>query len=467
MPPKGKHYDSQHKYAGDRAVEVKRTQTHFAPEDRTHLTASQLAGELGQSDAATLAQQVEIGDDRAIGSPPNWDAYKSSQLYTMATRPTRPRLLTAWAAVLPTSGNQLAEAANRLNDALGKLDGAWRGTAASSAQGAIQPLAVAAGQAGTGSQLMGATMSQQSSAASNAKLISPGNDFDLSDALREANNAADPTKATSDAYIANKNANEVKAGQVQVMNQYTSAMQAADAQMPVFVPPKETIPGGGGDGNTKVDHSDVKAWQGGAVNDPRQGTSTGVPAGGGAPIGSQPGDQDGDGVSDLPIITGPNGTGASSFPGGQPPITTTPGMGGGPGPLAPHAPGTGPGGGGFGPGFGNFSNSPGGGNGAGNGVGGRPGGAGAMEGNGRNGLGTRGMGPGAMEEGFGRGGRGGAGGLGGGANGRGGMGGMGAGRGGHGDEDEEHQRPSYLLEADPDAVFDTDQMTAPPVIGED
>jgi hypothetical protein len=65
-----------------------------------------------------------------------------------------------------------------------------------------------------------------------------------------------------------------------------------------------------------------------------------------------------------------------------------------------------------------------------------------------------------MEEAFGRGGRGAGGG------GMGGRGGMGA--GGHGakdEEDEEHERPSYLLEPDPDAVFDTDQMTAPPVIG--
>jgi hypothetical protein len=37
---------------------------------------------------------------------------------------------------------------------------------------------------------------------------------------------------------------------------------------------------------------------------------------------------------------------------------------------------------------------------------------------------------------------------------------------GEGDEDDEHQRASYLVEGDPDAVFGTDQMTAPPVIGE-
>ena len=37
---------------------------------------------------------------------------------------------------------------------------------------------------------------------------------------------------------------------------------------------------------------------------------------------------------------------------------------------------------------------------------------------------------------------------------------------GEGEEDTEHQRPDYLVEADPDAIFGTDQRTSPPVIGE-
>jgi hypothetical protein len=56
----------------------------------------------------------------------------------------------------------------------------------------------------------------------------------------------------------------------------------------------------------------------------------------------------------------------------------------------------------------------------------------------------------------------------GGAGGRGGMGGMGhgAGRKGEGDEDGEHERPSFLVEPDPHETFGTDEVTAPPVIGE-
>ncbi|HVV12856.1 WXG100 family type VII secretion target [Amycolatopsis sp.] len=41
-----------------------------------------------------------------------------------------------------------------------------------------------------------------------------------------------------------------------------------------------------------------------------------------------------------------------------------------------------------------------------------------------------------------------------------------AGQRGKGEEDEEHQRPDYLLEADPDSVFGSDVRATPPVIGE-
>lgn len=43
---------------------------------------------------------------------------------------------------------------------------------------------------------------------------------------------------------------------------------------------------------------------------------------------------------------------------------------------------------------------------------------------------------------------------------------MGGGMGGRREEDSEHKAASYLQEADPDALFGTDEMTAPPVIGE-
>ncbi|HJQ47371.1 MAG TPA: hypothetical protein VJ870_13810, partial [Amycolatopsis sp.] len=41
-----------------------------------------------------------------------------------------------------------------------------------------------------------------------------------------------------------------------------------------------------------------------------------------------------------------------------------------------------------------------------------------------------------------------------------------AGQRGKGADDEEHQRPDYLIEADPDSIFGTDVRATPPVIGE-
>lgn len=41
-----------------------------------------------------------------------------------------------------------------------------------------------------------------------------------------------------------------------------------------------------------------------------------------------------------------------------------------------------------------------------------------------------------------------------------------AGQRGRGEDDDEHQRPDYLLEADPDSVFGSDVRATPPVIGE-
>jgi hypothetical protein len=53
-----------------------------------------------------------------------------------------------------------------------------------------------------------------------------------------------------------------------------------------------------------------------------------------------------------------------------------------------------------------------------------------------------------------------------GTNGTGGFGGMGAGgKGGKGGEDEE-RTSKYLVGDDPNALFGTDELTAPPVIGE-
>jgi hypothetical protein len=186
--------------------------------------------------------------------------------------------------------------------------------------------------------------------------------------------------------------------------------------------------------------------------------------------------------------TNPNQTNPSDF---RPPSTVEPPRGLPPGqnpgqnPHHPGAPGMVPpafgpnGGGGGGSGGGSRGFGPGGGRafgpGGSGGMGGPGSGGGSGSGSGGPGAGARGLGSGfgpggaaaAAEGAAGRGGMGGGagGGMGGG---RGGMGGGmgGGGRRGEGEDDAEHERPSFLVEPDPHDTFGTDEVTAPPVIGE-
>jgi hypothetical protein len=152
--------------------------------------------------------------------------------------------------------------------------------------------------------------------------------------------------------------------------------------------------------------------------------STALPPRGGLPPGQNVGNQQGN----------------PAFPGMLPTGFGPTGGGGGTG-----------GGSGYGSGRGSGSFGPG---------GGGAGGSGSGSGSGPGGRGAGGFGPGAAaaaEEGA----------AGRGAAGRGGSGGMGhGGRRGEGDDDAEHDRPSFLVEPDPHDTFGTDQVTAPPVIGE-
>lgn len=221
--------------------------------------------------------------------------------------------------------------------------------------------------------------------------------------------------------------------------------------------------------NTKNDESTEKSGyvKPGTTDPNRPGTPT--PGGidgdnwSPKPPGSDTGTDDGTTKTGVKPPTGlptrpptlPPRTPVGETPGGDPSLIGMPGLSGGQGP------------------YGGTSTGEPGGSGAGRG----PGSAGGrlLDSSGRPGVG----GMGAEGEGrLGGGQRSGMGGLGNAAAqeaaaaraaaGRGGQGGpMGAGgRHGEREEDDEHQRPDYLIEADPDAIFGTDQRTSPPVIGE-
>jgi hypothetical protein len=436
----GHHYDDTNRYAGDQAADARRAMNHMPSEDR--VPAGQLQQSINSQQAADLADSgVRFGDDRVIGDTPNWDNYDSKQLYDFATRQNSPYTADDLGRAFNDGGNSLAEAANGLFDAVSRLDDAWTGAAADTAKGALKPLAKAAGTAGTTAQLMGVRMSQQSVAASEVRKLPPAKEFDSKQSLHAV--VAGGPAAMQDLKAQKDAADAVKREQISYLNTYTSTLRAVDAQTPSFVPPQETIGGGGKDGNS------VTADR---IHTPTNRTPTFGETTTGAPGVKHPGVSGPHGSSTFTGNHGqtgqsgfapvPSGTASSGFtpPSTNGPAPSTFGPGGGGGGTA-GAPGGGVGA--FGPGFGGF------------GPGGTGGAPGAGAGSGAGGSGARIMTPTSMSPG-------------GGAAGRGGAGGMGGGRGkGDKEEDKEHERPAYLVEGDPESTFGSDELTAPPVIGED
>jgi len=441
------HYDT-HRYAGDQAVDTRRVMNHMPDEDRS--TTQEIQQSINASQAAELAPGVRMGDDRVINDTPWWDSYESEQLYNFATQNNSPTTADSLGRAFNEGGNSLAEAANALFEAVNALDGAWSGVAADSAKGALSPLAQAAGVAGQTAQMMGVQMSKQSVAAAEVRKLPPAEEFNQQQALN-AMVTGGPAAMQKDMKAQKDAADAVKREQISYLNAYTKTMSAVDAQTPSFVPPKETI-GGGGGGDNNISGGSVSIPGTGDPSLFNRGTTTGAPSGGyvggiGAP-GADQGFFDNDGSTDQsgfnPVPSG-LGTGSSGYnPGPSTPSPTTFGPGG-PGGGGPSTAVPGAGAGGFGGGFGSFGGGAGGAGGSGAGAGGA-GNSGA--------TGPKGMTPGGMAPGGG---------------GRGGAGGMGGAPRGKGDkeDDQEHERPAYLVEGDPESTFGNDQLTAPAVIGGD
>ncbi|MEU3274034.1 hypothetical protein ABZ639_24620 [Saccharomonospora sp. NPDC006951] len=352
------------------------------------------------------------------------------------------------------------EFAEDMKNAVSASQHEWEGDGAANAHGYFDSLSAWADGNSRNAQLASEVMYQQSEAAVTAKNSMPeevpfdwdtemekwdGNAFSL---FENIDNSMETFERSREAHL----------GAAEVMTQYDGDLYTAASKQPVFAePPTFGSQGGHGDvlKNPGGDESTgTSGYSGNGV--PGGGTPSGgahsVPSGsaspGGVPGGLIPGG--GTGPSGYPAPgTRPSGyrPPASSVPGADRSRANTPGfagmgavpaggMSGGPGGIPGY---NGKAGGGFGPG----------------GTPGAGGGSGAVPG-----AAKPGAVPGAAVP-AGAAGAAGRGGLG-------PMGGMGsAGRGGgKGGEDDEHQRPTYLVEGDPDDVFGTNQRTAPPVIGE-
>ncbi|KFU81164.1 hypothetical protein SAMN04489729_4659 [Amycolatopsis lurida] len=364
--------------------------------------------------------------------------------------------------------------AKTMDQAVTASQGTWEGDAAGNAQGYFKSLSKWSETNSQNAKLASETIYDQGTAASTVKNTMPkpipfnwkeevggwmtSNPFNLGENIDKS-------------IQKQKDSQEAHTQAASAMHSYDKALYDAASKQPAFAePPKFGVGGGGdisGDRHLRYDLPP-------GSNNPGPGNpgNTYIPPG--SRGGGSGGGGGGGGGYGTPNLPGPgSSTGSGSIPSGTTPSgfqntpapISTPGpnnntaMPMGPMPMAPPMMGggmgdsdynsrTGRGGGGgsgFGPGSGAGGSTPGSGSASGAA---RPGGIGAAEA-----AAGRGMG-----------------GLGGGAAGRGGPG-MGGGMGGRGqqadgDEDTEHQRPTYLVEGDPDEVFGTDMRTAPPVIGE-
>lgn len=351
-----------------------------------------------------------------------------------------------------------------MTQAVNASKGEWEGSSADAAHGYFTSLAKWSDANSQNAKLASETVYDQGTAASNAKNQMPAPvPFNWNDEFKDwvtSNpfNMGENIDKSIQKQKESQAAHEEAAG---VMSKYDNELFQSASKQPAFAEPPKfgegTSPSSdpGKDSGRPGDSSSSSVNPGHSGNTGNTGsgfTPTGTPT---PPQG--PGSTTGSGQL-------PGQTSVSSFvpPTQNPNPGPTPNQNQGMMPMAPPMMG----GGGFGPGGDNEYNSKtgrGGGGGFGPGSGGSSSGAGAP-GSGNSTGAAKPGGVGAAESAAGRG-------LGGpGAAGRGGPagmgGGMGRGQGSKGEEDQEHQRPTYLVEGDPDEVFGSNARTAPPVIGE-
>lgn len=175
------------------------------------------------------------GEDRAILSPPNWDAQESQQLYNGATMNNDPGTAEATGESWIGHSTNLNQAANDLYNAITELGAAWVGEGAAAAQGSLVGIANSSAQAAEAAQTMGNRLKQQAAAAAEVKKMPAPKEFDPA-RQTEAMLAGGPAAMIADMKAQSDAAKDVKAQQVQYFNAYTKAMSEVDSSTPSFGP---------------------------------------------------------------------------------------------------------------------------------------------------------------------------------------------------------------------------------------
>ncbi|MGW3965759.1 hypothetical protein ACWED2_38475 [Amycolatopsis sp. NPDC005003] len=415
----------------------------------------------------------DMGADRAIANPPNWNAQDSNALYHAARDNNEPGTAEATGQVWAHHGNELKQASDHLYNAIAELGNAWVGKGAAGAQGALVAIANSGSQASEAAHTMSDRLHRQSTAAAAVKQMPKPVDYDPQTAMALALGSG-PAALTDDQKVQYDAANNVKAQQVAMFNAYTQAMSEIDSSTPSFGPESLGM-------KPTASHNSVSF---NAVNSVGStGSVDALPGAGDAIFASGGAGFDGHGGAfgaQHAGVVGPNGVHGGVAGAGFGPDAATLGSDGAGGTAGGAGTATGAGHVGAGAGQQGGSN-PLGKIGMGLGLGGAAGGLGALasralgkgsksgaksenettlasaDGQGQSAASAQapqqglvssagtigGQTPPPMNPG---------------------MGGM-APQGAQGEQDEEHTHASFLIEADPDEAFGANQATPPPVIG--
>ncbi|WUL72073.1 hypothetical protein OG943_33575 [Amycolatopsis sp. NBC_00345] len=416
--------------------------------------------------ARSSAGGFEMGGDRAIANPPNWNSQQSQELYNGAVTDNDPATAEAAGQHWTKHGTELKQSSDNLYNAISELGNAWVGHGAAGAQGALVSIANSGSQASDAAHTMADRLSKQASAAAEVKKMPAPRDFDPKQAMAAAL-AGGPAAMAADQKVQSDAANDVKAQQVAFFNAYTQSMSEVDGSTPSFGPDslgmKPTA--------SHFNGNSFNSLHGGSHTGDLQGVgSLGTPGLGG-PVGVGVGGHGGALGTGGVQVTGDSGTyGTSGAAPAALPAAAGPAAGpgavSGAAPITPSAP-VSAGGSGVGSALGLGA--------LGGGVGFAGGklGQGTRSGSRKNEESTsaaseqqngQSAASTAPQQGFVP-----AGGTIGGQTPApamgGGMGGMGGGMGGQGQQDEEHTHASFLIEPDPDDTFGANEATPPPVIG--
>lgn len=197
--------------------------------DNSH-AASVVESARGRSDG------FEIGADRAITNPPNWENAPTSQdLWNQANLGNDPSTATALSQSWSAHGRQLSQASNDLYNAISELGAAWIGQGAAGAQGALVAIANSSSQASEAATTMCDRLQKQADAATKVKLMPKPTDYSPEKAMGMALAAGPLGMVTDQKPLADQD-KEVRAEQARFLEAYTKEMSEVDGSTPSFGP---------------------------------------------------------------------------------------------------------------------------------------------------------------------------------------------------------------------------------------